>query len=121
MPTRALPCPSPKPQTPLPHTRPTSPHPDTLLNNTPPHRSHTRCRYTDAQQFDTEFIEIVRNALLRFIERQGEATLTAITNWITDSGLVKNVGGAGCMGFPEWVEGCCRAATFLVFLLGLVS
>lgn len=47
--------------------------------------------YTDSQQFDTEFIAIVRDALLRYIERQGQATLGAITDWITASGLVKNV------------------------------
>lgn len=47
--------------------------------------------YTDSQQFDVEFIAIVRDALLRYIERAGEASLSSITAWIMASGLVKNV------------------------------
>ncbi|KAI8469355.1 MAG: RNA polymerase Rpc34 [Monoraphidium minutum] len=47
--------------------------------------------YTQSQQFDSEFIAVVRDALLRYIERVGEATLSGVTRWITDSGLVKNV------------------------------
>lgn len=47
--------------------------------------------YTNAQQFDVEFIAVVRDALRRRIERAGRATLAEVTSWLAGSGLVKNV------------------------------
>ena len=71
----------------LPTRRPTCPSPCQCCA--------AQRRYTATQQYDGEFISVVREALLRYIEREQQVDLDTITDWLLASKLVKNVSGWG--------------------------